>query len=412
MNFVTYPSLKCQMGSWIYYVTCIKAVDIVKLVHFAHECFPENELDKVLQRRLTDRSLEIAAYLDLNEQRFFGSLILAAYDGEPNFIPINLPDAALLGELSPKPGLLRFDGTEKYYALDGQHRLAALQKVVKDKPERYAQDEISAIIVCHTRDDEGIKRARRLFTTLNRYAKKTSKAEDVMMDEDSPADIYTRRLVREHDFFRQRIKVSRKTRNGGMAFVSGESMPRGEKQHLMAFLTLKRCNEALLPKTFRDQITPQVLPSLDVLDDGYDQLTKRWNTLIDAVQVWSNLKDAKNQIDGDRGDSGGNVLLRPIAIVSFIEACGEALDAGISGAEIGRIAAALADISQPPWCHLLWNPNANKMYDGQVRRRATKELWRYYLGVEPNKEQVKAQWLSAIGQSSTSAHDIPSKESI
>lgn len=395
MNIVTYPCLKSTMGSWVYYSTSMRISDLVEHVKYAHELFPPNDLDKVLQRKLTDRAKAIATYLENNDDRFFGSLIVAAYDGHPQFAPISLPETALLGELRPQLGILRFDGKEVYYALDGQHRLAGLKEAFLSNPERYTDDDIGVTIVCHSKDDEGVKRARRLFSTLNRYAKKTTKAEDLMMDEDNPADIFTRRLVREEAFFTMRVKVYKETKYG-IDIVSGESIPISDKKHLMNILSLKRCIEGLLPQSFKSQIVPQSLPNLDSLDEAYEEVKKRWNYMIDNVAVWRDAKDRTSNFSEHRGRHGGNVLCRPIAIVAFIEACGEYFDQPKPNyGKIQIVADRYGDITKYPWAGLLWNCHENKMYDGQQKRKATLDLWRYFLGLEDDREKVERQWIAA-----------------
>ncbi len=394
MNIVTYPCLKCSMGSWVYYSTSMRIADLVGHVKYAHEFFPPNDLDKVLQRKLTDRAKAISNYLENNDDRFFGNLIVAAYDGHPQFAPITLPESALIGELRPQPGILRFDGKERYYALDGQHRLAGLRAAYDSNPDRYSDDDIGVTIVCHSKDDEGVKRARRLFSTLNRYAKKTTKAEELMMDEDNPADIFTRRMVREEEYFRTRIKVYKETKNG-IDIVSGESIPVSDKKHLMNILTLKRCIDGLLPQAFKEMIVPQSLPDLNLLDEAYEEVLRRWKVLIDAVVSWSRARDISYDFSDDRGRHGGHVLCRPIAIVAFAEACGEYFDRHGEIALIAEVAARLGDITKHPWRGLLWNSRDKKMFDGQQRRKATLDIWRYLFGLEDDLEKVSRQWEAA-----------------
>jgi DNA-sulfur modification-associated len=150
----------------------------------------------MIQREVTDRAKVIAEYLQTNDQRFFGSLIVAAYDGQPRFLTITFGEPCLSNE--GRVGVLQFDGTEQYYALDGQHRLAAFQIELEREPARYKDDEISMILICHPKDKEGLTRARRLFTTVNRYAKKTSPATHTAMSEDDGVAIVNRTKAGGH----------------------------------------------------------------------------------------------------------------------------------------------------------------------------------------------------------------------
>ena len=103
-------------------------------------------------------------------------------------------------------GVLTFAGGEKYYALDGQHRLAAIRAILEPTDatrDRFARDyvteefrqtfrdeEISVIMVVQDPGDDGVVRDemlkdyRRLFSSLNRYAKATDQNTNIIMDED------------------------------------------------------------------------------------------------------------------------------------------------------------------------------------------------------------------------------------
>jgi DNA sulfur modification protein DndB len=130
MKTTHYPSVKGMIGDWTYYVTVMRVSDIVLYVQFAEQVCPNQDLDMMIQREVSARSKQIAEYLRTQDQRFFGSLIVAVYDGEPKFLPISFSDAPLLNQLEGKLGILQFDGSEQYYVVDGQHRLAALREVV------------------------------------------------------------------------------------------------------------------------------------------------------------------------------------------------------------------------------------------------------------------------------------------
>ena len=50
--------------------------------------------------------------------------------------------------------------------------------------------------------EEFLKRYRRLFGNLNRYAKPMDAVTNIIMDEDDAFAIVTRRLITEHTFFK------------------------------------------------------------------------------------------------------------------------------------------------------------------------------------------------------------------
>src|ERR1700677_1118862 len=116
MKSTNFPCVKGTIGDWIYYTTVMGLAEVVEYVKFAEEVCPNTDLDLMIQREVSARSSQIAQYLRSNEQRFFGSLIVAAYDGKPRFLPVSFGDVSLLTQLEGKVGVLQFDGSEQYYA--------------------------------------------------------------------------------------------------------------------------------------------------------------------------------------------------------------------------------------------------------------------------------------------------------
>lgn len=393
MKTALLPSVQGKMGDWTYYTTIMKFADVVSYVKFAEEIAPWDDLDQMLQREITSNAKQITNYLQTNEQRFFGSIIVAAYGGTPKFLPIKLDSLSLVDDLIDKVGILKFDGSEKYYVLDGQHRLAAMREAVAKSPDRYQHDEISVIVVCHNQDQEGYRRARRLFTTINRYAKKTSTTTNIVMDEDDGIAIITRRLIREVPFFRHRIKIINKTKDGSKTLAKGEAMGKADSQYLMAIGNLYLCVDGLLPGELRNQLNaPQQLPEFDVLERSYEQFNIRWNELCKYIPLWENLTNSEITFETSRTKTGGDILARPAGVVSFVTAVGKALDQGITFEKIGEIANRFVDVSSHPWRGLFWNETANKMVVSKERIDLAIDIWEYFFGMDKNYLELDAKW--------------------
>src|SRR5205085_3903971 len=142
----------------------------------------------LIQRALEERvKSEMVPYLLNEPQRFYGALVVAVYGGEPEFSPVTVSEHHLLDDEADKSsygfGLLRFDGSQIYYALDGQHRLKSIQEAIRLDAD-LAKEEISVIILKHEETKAGMQRTRRLFSTLNRRAKPTSTGMNIAIDED------------------------------------------------------------------------------------------------------------------------------------------------------------------------------------------------------------------------------------
>ena len=200
------PALRVRMGDWTYYVTFLGMEQIADRIEFAEEIHPSPTLKMLIQREITDRSQNISDYLLKQPQRFFNSLIIGVYGGSPNWHEFKInTNSEFEAELLPfhlegALGILRLNGEETLFAIDGQHRVQGIKKAL-EKNNELKREEVSVIFVSHSNDPVGLERTRRLFTTLNRYAKPVKKSEIIALDEDDTIAIITRELVEKHPLF-------------------------------------------------------------------------------------------------------------------------------------------------------------------------------------------------------------------
>ncbi len=400
-----YPAIKGEMGDWTYYLSSVSMKEAVKHFRFAHEIVAYSELDQIIQRELSSRSRQIRSYLQSNNQRLFGALTIAVYGGQPRFSPISLEASTLIRNLDGRLGVLGFDGDEQYYVLDGQHRLAAMKDLAEGDPESdVMKDEISILLVAHKRDAEGIQRARRLFTNLNRYAAKTSKTVNIVLDEDDPYAIITRDLLRDQSYLKRLTKVTKGTTIKTLA--TGESLSAtSDKTYLFTITTFYECNKALLngraPESFdENQLRP---PDVD-LEVGYEAIRKSWEGLFRSVDFLRGCKDSGEDLDlsKERSIEGGQVLARPIGIRSFCEAVGkmDPVDATWDNANV--VVNRVAQIDSMPWVDLIWKRDGKMMF-GKDRTNTATGLWKHLLGIAIDQNKVEADWLSFVDPDRTKA---------
>lgn len=202
---IIFPCLRGAFGKWITYTCLMRLKDIDELVNYADDIHKSENLSKMIQRELKkEREKEIGQYILENEERFFNSLVVAIYDGEPQWHDMNtivpenedaakveVPDYAI-----ESMGFLSLTKKERIFALDGQHRLSGIKYACKKKPDICYQ-QLPVIFVSHSSDEEGIKRTRRLFTTLNKKAVPVNKGAIIALDEDDVIACTTRYLVEE-----------------------------------------------------------------------------------------------------------------------------------------------------------------------------------------------------------------------
>lgn len=200
-----FPCLRGAFGKWVTYTCLMQLKDIAYLVKYAKEIHKSENLSNMIQRVLKkEREKEIGQYLLENNERFFNSLVVAIYQGEPQWhdikaikpdneksLKLELPD--YVGE---SMGFLSLTGEEKIFALDGQHRLSGIIYALK-KDSDLGLEQLPVIFVSHSNNEEGLKRSRRLFTTLNKRAVPVGKDAIIALDEDDVIACVTRYLVEE-----------------------------------------------------------------------------------------------------------------------------------------------------------------------------------------------------------------------
>jgi DNA sulfur modification protein DndB len=276
------PAFRCLVGDWKYYVCTMKYAEVDRQVKFAYELAANEELGKLIQRGISNRTREITDYLLKSKHRFLGGLVVAAWAGDPSYTPLQMDDPeGMLKGLDQGFGVLTFDGTQSYFVLDGQHRLKAIKDALRKNPD-LGKDDICVLIVTHYDNPEGRVRTRRLFSNINRNAKQTGAAENIALDEDDGFAILTRRLLEDHDFLREdgRVRVILSQGEDGELKLASGSVPKTDTRALTTFTVLYDMLQYLghdLPGSMRVRT---LRPPDDTLDDSYKILAGRLDDLL------------------------------------------------------------------------------------------------------------------------------------
>ena len=307
------PCLRGTFGNWVTYTCSMKLKDIAELVKFATELHQSERLSEMIQRELNDtRAEEIATYLKSRDDRFFSSLVVAVYDGEPTWHDIGglRPNKEELNEIEMPDyaaetlGFLSITREEKMFALDGQHRLAGIIKAIKTKPA-LADDLLSVIIVAHKNSAEGIKRSRRLFTSLNKEAQPVNKETKIALDEDDECAVVTRYLVEKTDFIASK----------------SVSYSIGSLRDKISFTTIGNifdCNEKLY--SFYKKTDFIKVSFFDFSVDFYDQTFRFCKELSDYQKQLHSTTQARGLEKNRNSSNGGHLLFRPIGWHLYTEA--------------------------------------------------------------------------------------------
>ena len=356
INF--FPALKAHIGpengGWTYYTIKMRMIDVIREIKFAHE-FELGEdrvnlLGEAIQRALNNKRIResICRFLQ-KDHRFFSSLVAGVIDGNPKFLPVSIVGEGDTGEMFEGTGIdesfgvLRLDESRQCYALDGQHRLAAIRSMLDpgfrtamgikgefDVPDGFADEEISVIMVLRAGKNPAEFRHgfRRLFSSLNRYAKKTDKDTDIIMDEDDAFALLTRRMITDFPFFRD--ETNRESASS-LVKMKGANLQASDV-HFTTLQTLYAMNEILLrteerekDKRWRSKTFIADCPEEDELNQWYTELAGYWQAILIALPEFG--KDPQNmRHPGDDPSKKDHLLFRPIGQKMMARLVRELLD--------------------------------------------------------------------------------------
>jgi DNA sulfur modification protein DndB len=415
------PALQAKMGDWKYYVTVMKLGKVARECRLAEEIHTDKDLDALIQRAIQDRvDKEMVPYLLNEPQRFYGALVVAVYGGEPEFSPVRVDEHQLIDDKDRGSygfGLLRFDGSQVYYALDGQHRLKSIQEAIKQEPD-LAKEEISVIILNHEDSKEGLQRTRRLFSTLNRRAKPTSSGMNIAIDEDDAVAIVTRRLVKESDSIKGYVLNN---------LSSKQLAPnKSNDAYLTTLPALYEVNEILLSAYDGgiqiDKDFKQFRPSSDDLDVYYTFLEDIWKQLLEYCPDFNLVKNGKKKPgelrllldsnnlnaldDSQKPIPGGNVFMRPIGQFIVAEVVKQASLQKRSISDVIQIIMTKIsmNINDTPWVSIIWNPSTRTIIGGRKERTLVAMMISHALGLRTSLKvrELKQRYRDTIGDQKAS----------
>ena len=378
-NELIIPALRAHMGDWIYYVTFLQMGQIADQIHIAQEIHKSNVLKDMIQREITNRAGQISDYLLKQPQRFFNSLIVGVYGGSPNWYELEIGtnprfDAPVLPkELDGVLGVLRLDGTQTLFAIDGQHRVQGIKQALEANNE-LRQEEVSVIFVAHQNDPVGMERTRRLFTTLNRYATPVSKSEIVALDEDDILAITTRKLVEEHLLFQEKISLAKT-----------KAVAVKDNRNFTTIITLYDVLEILFREKGRGwKQFKRHRPADDDISNFYVKSAQFWDTMVEHFPPLAEIlasQPGDNVAGRYRHREGGHLLFRPIGLLIIAHVVRQATDLGLTQKEaIKRISEISMELTDEPWVGLLWDKTNRRMISGPPPQKVAKELLFYKIG--------------------------------
>ena len=210
------PAIKARLGNTNYYIVSMKIGELTDRARILSEqtAWKDTTIEELYQRQINYNRVEkqIAPYLAKIKSRFFGSVILAAINFDEDRFEsledlagaglVQRPSKAYRGATSGV-GVITFSGGEVLTPLDGQHRIKALKYAISgmnDKGEKLpfdsdadlANEDVCVILVPHE-----LRRSRKIFTTVNKYAKNTTTSENIIVNDDDVIACITRKVANE-----------------------------------------------------------------------------------------------------------------------------------------------------------------------------------------------------------------------
>jgi DNA sulfur modification protein DndB len=193
-----FTALRGQQAGREYYVVMCPMKLIPKIFLFDEEEIPpELRAQRTLNRA---RVPDIANYLVNNPEDYAFASLTASIDGAVNF------EALDSDELGRNVGRLTIPMTARFVINDGQHRRAAIEEALKERPE-LADETISVVFFV----DQDLERCQQLFADLNKHAVRPTKSLGILYDRRDPLANLCRRMINRVDLFKGLTETEKTT---------------------------------------------------------------------------------------------------------------------------------------------------------------------------------------------------------
>lgn len=321
----TVAAQRLKMGSTTYFLASLTAGELVTRVRTAEEVLHDWDnlsIEDRIQRNINKKRLleEIVPYLAGHPDRFFGSIIVLL-DGNVEFEPLERIQtvSGVYALQVEKMGFLTIrDGN--WIALDGQHRLVALRELITGNYEGsqlpgIMNDDVAVIFV----QQESTEKTRRIFNKVNRYARATSRSDNLVLSEDDGYAIISRRLFMSEDGpLSPRNNRGEDFVNWKNSTLSGRSLQFTTISALSLIVRdVCESNGMLLD----EKTLGGVAPSDDDTTHGFD-LSSQWiEAAFDAFRIFSEVRENPALLPDARSpEKAFSLILKPAGQIALFRA--------------------------------------------------------------------------------------------
>lgn len=367
MNAIDIPAIRGTLGKLTYYTATFTFKQIAERVRPAgDELHTSKSLREQLQRALTDNHISITEYILTQKERFFNALVLAVYDGDPTWNELEFEYGSVRYN---SMGFLHLNGEERIFPVDGQHRVEGIKSALKANP-KLKDETVTVIFIGHHNTREGKEKTRRIFSTLNRYAKPVSQGDNIALDEDDVVAICTRDLLEKCSLFmNENVDVGKK---------NSKALADSDEKSFTSLIALYEANRIIYTyyKSSLDKQSPlynsnkiagflKYRPQQKEIDAFYNYLSGFWAMFIKTfpgIQDYvDNCEEPKAAYKYRNKEIGGLLYFRVIGLLQLIKAIFETeLRLGMDLQEVVRHYSKIQMcISKDPWINYLWDAKSH-----------------------------------------------------
>ncbi len=191
-----FPAIRGIQAQREYYVSMCPLRLLPRLFLFNEdESVPELRAQRHINKA---RVPDLSRYITENPDDYVFSAITVSVDAEVTFDQLSTIEA------DPKIGVLRIPMSARFIINDGQHRRAAIDLALREKPE--LGDETIAVVFFL---DLGLARCQQMFADLNRYAIRPSKSLGILYDYRDETAKLTKELIARSVVFRDLVELEK-----------------------------------------------------------------------------------------------------------------------------------------------------------------------------------------------------------
>ena len=286
-------------------------------------------------------------------------------------------------------GFLTLTGSEIMVPLDGQHRLAALKFAITGKDEKsqpipglqtatdVAQDVCTLILIKH----DGVK-SRKIFNKVNRYAKRTTKSENLITADDDIVAVIVREAIVGTD---NAIPYELVNANSNTLTVRA--------REFTTLSTLYESTKYLLEDT-HGKINVETLPDKAKQNVMRQEAKDFWETVCSSINLFNDaLLDSSEAGDDKRREIRSDYLLgKPIAQWALVQAIVQLRRPNEHGIRMkledacNKANQLSWNVDDPRWQQVLMN--GDRVGTGKTTINYASRVIAYWLGQEITDQEI------------------------